>query len=519
MEQLIVKDYRIIDLVGQGGMAKVYLAEHKSLGHKVAIKVLNKEYFHNDNIRKRFLAEARNLAQMNHPNIVRVTDLIEETESAAFVMEHIEGRTLREYLEEKGKLQDEEIKHLFGQMLDAVGYVHEKGLIHRDIKPSNFMLDGRGNIKLLDFGIAKAADSTSADYTQTGTGVQMGTPMYMSPEQITETKKVTTQSDIYSLGVLLWEMVTGTKPYDSKALSQWQLKTRIVQESLEPTGRHWDNHIKKATQKEIEKRYNYCSELKNEILHVPNAAPLDFANFQFELGTKLQKIEVSDESTLLTESLDDVTEINESVKKDRKNLINEVFIGNQIWMTENLNTEKFCNGDLIFQARTNEEWRIAGLNKQAAWCYYDNDPVNGSKYGKLYNWYAVSDSRSLAPEGWHIPTFQEYAKLISLLDGDEVAAGKMKSATGWYENGNGTNSCGFSALPGGLRGFEGAFDAIGANGNWWTFTEESPSDAWYVSINYFDNFSYKGFNDNGSGFAIRCIRNLNTSNCLKFLNT
>jgi serine/threonine protein kinase len=259
MKTFAIKDYLVLSLLGQGGMAKVYLAEHKSLGHKVAIKVLNKEYFHNDNIRKRFLAEARSLAQMNHPNIVRVMDLIEDNESAAFVMEHIEGRTLRDYLEEKGKLPDDEIKHLFGQMLDAVGYVHEKGLIHRDIKPSNFMLDGRGNIKLLDFGIAKAHDSSAAEYTQTGTGVQMGTPMYMSPEQIVSTKAVTTQSDIYSMGVVLWQMVSGKKPYDSSILSTFQIQAKIVNEPLPETGTVWGEIIYKATRKDLKTRYKKCS--------------------------------------------------------------------------------------------------------------------------------------------------------------------------------------------------------------------------------------------------------------------
>jgi serine/threonine protein kinase len=248
--------YNSISLIGQGGMAKVYLAEHKNLGHKVAIKVLNKEYFHNDNIRKRFLAEARSLAGMNHPNIVRVTDLIEENDSAAFVMEYIEGRTLREYLEEKGKLPDDEIKHLFGQMLDAVGYVHEKGLIHRDIKPSNFMLEGRGNIKLLDFGIAKAQDASSAEYTQTGTGLQMGTPMYMSPEQVKSTKDVTVQSDIYSLGVVLWQMAAGRKPYDTNTLSTFQIQLKIVNDPLPKIGTGWDDLIGIATEKSVEKRFS-----------------------------------------------------------------------------------------------------------------------------------------------------------------------------------------------------------------------------------------------------------------------
>ncbi len=259
---LNTSQYQVAFLLGQGGMAKVYLAEHKSLGHKVAIKVLNKEYFHTDNIRKRFLAEARSLAGMNHPNIVRVTDLIEENESAAFVMEHIEGRTLRDYLEEKGKLPDDEIKHLIGQMLDAVGYVHEKGLIHRDIKPSNFMLDGRGNIKLLDFGIAKSQDASSAEYTQTGTGLQMGTPMYMSPEQIVSTKAVTTQSDIYSLGVVLWQMVTGLKPYNSTTLSTFQIQAKIVNDPLPETNSNWDDLIRKATQKDLKDRFLQIQNIK-----------------------------------------------------------------------------------------------------------------------------------------------------------------------------------------------------------------------------------------------------------------
>lgn len=240
----------------------MFLAEHKTLGHKVAIKVLNKEFFYNNNIRKRFLAEARNLARMNHPTIVRVTDLIEENESAAFVMEYNEGRTLRDYLEEKGKLPDAEIKHLFGQMLEAVGYVHEQGLIHRDIKPSNFMLDGRGNMKLLDFGIAKARDTSSAEYTQTGTGVQMGTPMYMSPEQVLATKEVTNQSDIYSLGVVLWQMVSGVKPYDSTTLSTFQMQEKIVKEPLSKTGTKWDDFIGKTTQKDVSLRSSTISESK-----------------------------------------------------------------------------------------------------------------------------------------------------------------------------------------------------------------------------------------------------------------
>jgi serine/threonine protein kinase len=180
-------------------------------------------------------------------------------------MEYIEGETLKDYLERNGKLSDEEIKTIFSQMLDAVGYVHEQNLVHRDIKPSNFMIDKQGKVKLMDFGIAKNTDTTSPEYTQTGNGMQMGTPMYMSPEQITESKSVTAHSDIYSLGVVLWQMVTSEKPYDTKALSTFQLQTKIVQEPLKKTNTPWDTLIQKATEKKILKRYANCVDFKFQL--------------------------------------------------------------------------------------------------------------------------------------------------------------------------------------------------------------------------------------------------------------
>ena len=214
--------YEIKEVIARGGMATVYLANHQLLQNQVAIKVLSQEYVRNENIRKRFLAEARNMASMSHPNIIKVTDLIDDGDTVAFVMEYIEGETLKEYLERKGKLSDDEIKTIFSQMLEAVGYVHEQNLVHRDIKPSNFMINPKGKIKLLDFGIAKNTDTNSADYTQTGTSQNMGTPMYMSPEQVKSTKDVTLQSDIYSLGVVLWQMVMGKKPYDTNTSSTYE---------------------------------------------------------------------------------------------------------------------------------------------------------------------------------------------------------------------------------------------------------------------------------------------------------
>ena len=260
-----IKDYLIQRELGRGGMAVVYLAHDNKFDTQVAVKVLNKEYAHNDNIRKRFLAEARNMYRMSHPNIIKVTDLIDNGDTVAFVMEYIEGETLKEYLERKGKLKDEEIKNIFTQMLDAVEYVHKQNLVHRDIKPSNFMIDREGKIKLMDFGIAKNTDANSAEYTQTGTSMQMGTPMYMSPEQVHETKNVTAQSDIYSLGVVLWQMVTGKRPYDTKTLSSFQLQSKIVNEPLDKTNSHWDELIQKATAKDMASRFISANAFKNAL--------------------------------------------------------------------------------------------------------------------------------------------------------------------------------------------------------------------------------------------------------------
>lgn len=249
-----IHNYKIISRLGEGGMANVYLAENQVLGNQVALKLLKEEFVQHPNIRKRFLAEARNLAQMSHLNVIKVTDLIDAGDIVAFVMEYIEGETLEDYIERKGKLPDEEIETLFKQMIQAVEYVHLQGFIHRDIKPSNFMLTKNGSVKLLDFGIAKNTNDSAVDYTKTGLMQQMGTPMYMSPEQVKNTSEVTKETDIYSLGVVLWQMVTGKKPYDSNTLSLPEIQVAILKEALPMTNTVWDEKIQSLTDKTLKNR-------------------------------------------------------------------------------------------------------------------------------------------------------------------------------------------------------------------------------------------------------------------------
>jgi uncharacterized protein (TIGR02145 family) len=190
-----------------------------------------------------------------------------------------------------------------------------------------------------------------------------------------------------------------------------------------------------------------------------------------------------------------------------------VTIGTQVWMSENLSIEIFRNGDPIPEAKTSEEWIKAGENEKPAWCYYDNDPANGKKYGKLYNWYAVNDSRGLAPTGWHIPSDSEWTQLTDYLGGEVEAGSKMKNTSEWFNNGNGTNESGFSGLPSGNRSTTFAiFSRIGENCIWWSsslfVTEEgySPGDVWVRNLDYSQNNVIREYVYKDEGFSVRCIK-------------
>lgn len=187
----------------------------------------------------------------------------------------------------------------------------------------------------------------------------------------------------------------------------------------------------------------------------------------------------------------------------------EVTIGKHVWMTENLNVDKFRNGDPIPQAKTAEEWAKAAKNGEPAWCYYDNDPANGEKYGKLYNFYAVNDPRGLSPGGWHIPSDAEWLETINHLGGENEAGIKMKDTSGWFENGNGTDQSGFKGFPSGVRGDNGDFTSLGKNGFWWSSTETEKQNkkiVWIFYLDYSFKWVIKEVALKGSGLAVRCVK-------------
>jgi uncharacterized protein (TIGR02145 family) len=159
----------------------------------------------------------------------------------------------------------------------------------------------------------------------------------------------------------------------------------------------------------------------------------------------------------------------------------DVQIGEQVWAGHNLNSVTFNNGDKIEEAQTKEAWEAAGHNKVPAWCYYEGDAKNGEKYGILYNWYVVNDPRGIAPEGWKVPTKEDWEMLALTLGGSDVAGKEMKSTEGWKDSTNGTNSSGFNGLPAGYRTATGAFAFLGEVTGWMTTTESNEDYAWGVA--------------------------------------
>jgi serine/threonine-protein kinase len=213
MEQLqpgqMLGAYRIIEQVGEGGMATVYKAHQTSMDRHVAIKVLPLELAKNDEFVQRFQQEARIIAKLEHPHILPVFDYGEENGIVYFAMRYLDTGTLKDKLLSE-TLSLDEVNNIFIQLAGALGYAHAQGVVHRDLKPANVLVDANGNLFLTDFGIAKILESASPSLTQTS--AVMGTPTYISPEQASALP-IDQRTDIYSLGVMLYEMVTGQVPF------------------------------------------------------------------------------------------------------------------------------------------------------------------------------------------------------------------------------------------------------------------------------------------------------------------
>jgi uncharacterized protein (TIGR02145 family) len=180
-----------------------------------------------------------------------------------------------------------------------------------------------------------------------------------------------------------------------------------------------------------------------------------------------------------------------------------VRIGSQTWMATNLDVDTYRNGDSISQVIDVRHWNEL---ETGGWCHYNNDPMNGRIFGRLYNWYAVSDPRGLCPVGWRLPGEEDWAKLAEALGGEDLAGGQLKAINFWVmPNTAATNGSGFTALPGGYR-FDNGFSYLGTTGHWWSLTEEDRELAWCHLIGYNDGGLYRTSFDKKLGLSVRCIR-------------
>ncbi len=257
--------YRIIDTLGEGGMSNVYLAEDIILQRKVAVKILRMDLQKEPQILARFQREALATSELSHPNIVMVLDVGTDYGLPYMVMEYVDGPDLKDYIRKNTPLDLHDVIRIMDQILSAMTLAHKHNVIHRDLKPQNILMDKRGNIKIADFGIAVALNQNSV--TQTNSAV--GSVHYMSPEQ-TRGGLVTKQSDIYSLGIILYELITGSVPFNGDsavaiALKHAQEPIPSIKEKDEKVPQSLENVVLRATAKDPRLRYASAYEMQVDL--------------------------------------------------------------------------------------------------------------------------------------------------------------------------------------------------------------------------------------------------------------
>ena len=251
----------ILACIGKGGMGAVYKARQPALDRFVALKILPPQVASGPGFPERFNREARALAKLSHPNIVAVHEFGQVNGLPFFVMEFVDGLTLRQ-LERAGKLSPREALQIVPQICEALQFAHDEGIVHRDIKPENILLDKKGRVKIADFGIAKIM-GTEKDVAITETKVAIGTPQYMAPEQVEKPETVDHRADIYSLGVVFYEMLTGELP-----LGRFAPPSRKVNVDV-----RLDDVVLRSLEKEPERRYQYASQVKTAVDTIASTAP------------------------------------------------------------------------------------------------------------------------------------------------------------------------------------------------------------------------------------------------------
>lgn len=266
-----IGEYRLVDLLGAGGMGEVYRGVHTKIGRVVAVKVLSQAN-RGPEFLERFLNEARIQSQLQHPNIATLYDFLEFNNQPCIIMEFVEGQTLSDLIQTHGAIPPREAIALFNPILSAIGYIHSQGVTHRDIKSSNVKISSSGQVKLLDFGIAKSGSSPAL----TQAGGFIGTLQYLSPEQL-KGGYADARSDIWALGVLLYEMVTGCMPFEANTIGELYEAVNKVEYAkpcaLNPgIPRGVESVISRCLKKNASERYQTAQELYNDLARAESQA-------------------------------------------------------------------------------------------------------------------------------------------------------------------------------------------------------------------------------------------------------
>ena len=300
--------YEVLKRVGSGGMADVYMAKDHKLNRNVAVKVLKSEYVEDEKFLKKFETEAQAVARLSHPNIVNIYDVGIEDGINYIVMELAEGITLKEYIRKKGYLSPKETVEISTQIASAISHAHKNHIIHRDIKPQNILVSDTGIIKVTDFGIAKATSSN----TVTSTATAMGSVHYISPEQA-KGRFCDEKSDIYSLGITMYEMVTGHVPFDHEngvTIALMHLQNEITPPSQIRDGipDSLEKIILKCTMKKPEERYQTADDLIADLRLV----------FEDTSGGYVGVVPAIDDSPTIMIDQNELTQRINTPKKDQK---------------------------------------------------------------------------------------------------------------------------------------------------------------------------------------------------------
>jgi serine/threonine protein kinase len=524
---LLWSRYSIQRVLGQGGFGITYLAYDVERKSEVCIKEHFLRWAHRrgwDGVEVEateqlpelegwlnlFFKEAQRLAKYNQKNIVRIRDVFRSNGTAYIVMDYVEGLNVKQWVRQHGPFSEHVALQLFADLLDAVETIHHSGHLHRDIKPENVLMSQEGGIVLIDFG--SGCDTRVGSLQPPRATVSPG---YAPPEQYKAIEKQGRFTDIYALGATLYFMLTGERPEPSKSRSE-SSGVLSPPRSLNPSlSSGTSAAVMRAMQMQPKNRYQSVHEFRADLRLNPmcRSEPIDFPwlsrvraqasrlfrKYKFEWTGMLvlaaivallcfiaEAFNIGEENPTGQPSLEEVAAQHvfdcgvDRVEFDG-HAYRTIEINGRCWFGENLRTVHFANGDEIQGNLNDLQW---SSTSQASQCLYKDRWTLLTRFGRLYNGYAVQDRRNLCPSGWHVSTAEDWATISF--------ASTSQSST-------------FTQNLGGIRDEQGSFGHLNSKGYWWT--------SWFYatagkgkSISFDDQLPSTNLYDMHFGLAVRCVR-------------